>query len=370
MDIYEARRNSFKKQLEAHGIIKALLTNPSDILYFIGVRFTPYERFFGLVIGQGSNTDHLLVPKLEKGKVNSALVGEVTYDDSEDPFVHLAEIIGDSRCVGIQKKHLSSYALEKISALSEQKYSSAFEEIGDLIEAMRLHKDAYEIEMLLEAGKYADKILAQVSTKLKPGISEKQAKFELLRATYLEQGVMGEAFDFQVSSGIHSANPHGVTDDKEIQLGEPIVIDFGVIYNHYRSDISRTFFVGTPTAELEKIYGIVLEAQKAAIERVKPGVPVKDIDLAARDIITEAGYGQYFLNRTGHGLGLDVHEPISIHDKSEHLLEEGMVFTVEPGIYIPGLGGVRIEDDIAVTKDGRIVLTRYPKELEDMIIYL
>jgi Xaa-Pro dipeptidase len=141
------------------------------------------------------------------------------------------------------------------------------------------------------------------------------------------------------------------------------MFDIGVYANGYASDITRTFALGEPSAECKKIYDIVLAANEASIKAVKPGVTFASIDKAARDVIEQAGYGQYFIHRLGHGLGIDVHEFPSVHGNNEVLLAEGNVFTIEPGIYVPGVGGVRIEDDVLVTKDGVEVLTSYPKEL-------
>ncbi|MOA18746.1 putative peptidase [compost metagenome] len=164
-------------------------------------------------------------------------------------------------------------------------------------------------------------------------------------------------------SGEKTALPHGVPGTRILRHGDLVMFDIGVYADGYASDITRTFALGELTKEQVNIYNTVLEANKAAIRAINPGVTFASIDKAARDVIEEAGYGSYFIHRLGHGLGIDVHEFPSVHGKNDTLLSEGNVFTVEPGIYVPGVGGVRIEDDCLVTADGVEVLTSYPKEL-------
>lgn len=166
-----------------------------------------------------------------------------------------------------------------------------------------------------------------------------------------------------VLTGTNGALPHGTPGDTKIKKGDLVLFDLGVVHKGYCSDITRTVAYGEISAEQEKIYNTALKAQLAAIEKVKAGVPAKEVDLTARNIIKDAGYGDYFPHRLGHGLGASVHEFPSITETNEMALQENMVFTIEPGIYVPGVAGVRIEDDIVVTKDGYEILTEFPKEL-------
>lgn len=184
-------------------------------------------------------------------------------------------------------------------------------------------------------------------------------EFELKRL-----GAEQMAFDTLVLSGQNSALPHGVSSDKQIEQGDFLLFDFGVYVEQYCSDITRTFIVGEASVEQKLIYETVRKANEAAIAVVQTGALLKDVDLAAREVIEQAGYGQYFTHRVGHGMGLDVHEAPSVHHENEREIERGLLFTIEPGIYIPGMGGVRIEDDIYVGSDGTVdVLTSYTKEL-------
>jgi Xaa-Pro aminopeptidase len=177
-------------------------------------------------------------------------------------------------------------------------------------------------------------------------------------------GGSGPSFDFIVASGARSALPHGVASDKRIGKNDIVTLDWGWTLDGYCTDNTRTFFMGRPKRKLKEIYEIVLEANLRAIDRVAPGVPLKEIDCAARGFIKKKGYGQKFGHGTGHGVGLEIHEPPTVGPRSKDVAKEGMVFTIEPGIYLPGIGGVRIEDVLVVTKKGCKVLTRrIPKEL-------
>ncbi|MEG1501593.1 MAG: M24 family metallopeptidase, partial [Clostridiales bacterium] len=180
--------------------------------------------------------------------------------------------------------------------------------------------------------------------------------------------LQGVSFDTQVSSGLKTAKAHGVPGDHILEKGQQILIDFGVNFQYYKSDITRTFFASHPCSQLEEMYKVVLEAQLTAIEKAAPGIPISQIDLAARNVIAKAGYGEYFNHRTGHGLGLDIHETPNIYDINEDILQEGMVFTVEPGIYLPQMGGVRVEDDVLITASGHHIFTDFPKEFSQIIL--
>lgn len=172
------------------------------------------------------------------------------------------------------------------------------------------------------------------------------------------------SFDTTVLTGDKAASPHGKTGDRKLQEGDLVLFDLGVVHKGYCSDITRTLALGEPGEEQKKVYDIVLKSETAALEAVKPGVTAAELDQISRKVITDAGYGDYFTHRLGHGLGISVHEFPSIHGANPMTMEKGMVFTLEPGIYVPGKVGVRIEDDVAVTENGYEVLTKYPKELQ------
>ncbi|MBJ3787558.1 aminopeptidase P family protein, partial [Bacillus sp. OA1] len=196
----------------------------------------------------------------------------------------------------------------------------------------------------------------------KPGISETDVRDEL-EFFMRKKGATSSSFQIIVASGVRSSLPHGVASNKIIERGDIVTLDFGALYDGYCSDITRTVAIGEPSEEFKKIYNVVREALKRGTEAIKPGETAKSIDDITRDYITEHGYGQYFGHSTGHGLGLEIHEPLRLSQESKATLEEGMVVTVEPGIYIPNWGGCRIEDDIVITKDGYEVITKSNREL-------
>lgn len=234
--------------------------------------------------------------------------------------------------------------------------------ISGIIEKLRLIKTESEIKILKEAADIADAAFKHILDFIRPGLTELEVSNELeffMRAA----GATSSSFDTIVASGYRSALPHGVASDKIIEKGDMITLDYGAYYKGYVSDITRTIAIGEPDPKLKEIYAVVYEAQQRGVEGVKPGMTGKEADALTRDYITEKGFGEYFGHSTGHGIGLEVHEGPALSFRSDLKLLPGMVVTVEPGIYIPGLGGVRIEDDIMITKDQNELLTHSTKEL-------
>lgn len=234
--------------------------------------------------------------------------------------------------------------------------------VSGIIEKIRLIKTDAEIKILKVAADIADAAYKHILEFIRPGISELDISNEL-EFFMRKAGATSSSFDIIVASGKRSALPHGVATDKLIEKGDFITLDYGAYYNGYVSDITRTLAVGEPDPKLKEIYEVVYEAQRLGMEGIKPGMTGKEADALTRDYITEKGYGEYFGHSTGHGIGLEVHEGPGLSFKSETKLEPGMIVTVEPGIYIPDLGGVRIEDDTIITKDGNETLTHSTKEL-------
>lgn len=229
-----------------------------------------------------------------------------------------------------------------------------------LVEELRLYKDSAEIKNIEEAVRLSDLAFEQVRPLIKPGTPEREIALQLEFAMR-SKGAAGVAFDTIVASGPRSALPHGVASSRRLKKGDLVTMDFGAVYCGYHSDITRTAVVEEPAPWQRDIYSIVLEAQLKAIEAVSHGVKASAVDSAARDVITGMGYGEYFGHGTGHGLGLDIHENPRLSKKVDTVLQAGMVVTVEPGIYLPGRGGVRIEDVVVVLDSGCRVLTRTPK---------
>ena len=229
---------------------------------------------------------------------------------------------------------------------------------------LRMAKDEAEIACMRQAIGIAERALQRLLDEgaIRPGRTERQLAADL-QVALLREGGQGEAFPPIVVAGPNSALPHAGPSDRAMEIGDLVTIDWGAVYEGYRSDITRTFVLGRPSPEVEAIYDAVLAANTAGRLAVRPGLPAQEVDRAARRAITLAGYGEYFTHRTGHGLGLETHEPPYMVEGNLDMLRPGMTFTVEPGIYVPGLGGVRIEDDVRVTEQGAETLTTLPREL-------
>lgn len=234
--------------------------------------------------------------------------------------------------------------------------------LGSEIGLLRTIKDSLEIEYLEKIASLASEAFLGILSSIRPGITEKEVALQLEFALRTA-GADDKSFDFIVASGERGALPHGRASTKTVRSGELVTVDFGAVMDGYNSDETVTLAVGQPDARQRTVYQTVKDAHDKALDAVRPGIALKVLDAIARDYIAAKGYGQFFGHGLGHGVGLDVHEKPVVSFRSEDEAVEGMVFTIEPGIYIPGWGGVRIEDTVCVTADGCRVLTRVPKEL-------
>jgi Xaa-Pro dipeptidase len=241
----------------------------------------------------------------------------------------------------------------------EADYPDASEVLGGL----RLRKDQAEVEAMRRAVKIAQDALEATIPLIKIGMTEKELSAELV-VQLLKHGSNPEMpFAPIVSGGPNSANPHASPTERKLQTGDLLVVDWGATYDSYISDLTRTFAVGEVEAEYKKIHQIVQEANAAGRAAARPGVPCAEVDKAARNVIEKSGYGDYFTHRTGHGIGMEGHEDPYMRGDNMQLLEPGLAFTVEPGIYLPGRNGVRIEDNVVITEDGAEVLSDMPREI-------
>ncbi|MBE3563203.1 MAG: aminopeptidase P family protein [Hydrogenibacillus schlegelii] len=263
-----------------------------------------------------------------------------------------------ARRIGFEAEHLSVAHFRLLSEAAPGEWVPA----SGLVEALRAVKEAGEIERIRAACRLADLGVTYALEIARPGMTERELALEL-ESFLRRQGAEGIAFPTIVASGERGSLPHGTASDRPIGDGELVTLDFGIVVEGYVSDITRTFAVGRPPERLVEVYEVVRRAQEAALQAVRPGVLAREVDRAARAAIEAAGYGPYFGHSTGHGIGLEVHEKPALSSRSEEALRPGMVVTVEPGIYLPGLGGVRIEDDVLVTEAGAEVLTLATKAL-------
>ncbi|AMY04559.1 aminopeptidase P family protein [Staphylococcus condimenti] len=334
----------------------AWITTPLNVFYFTGYLSEPHERLLALLItAEGEQV--LFVPKLEVEEVKaSPFKGKVVGNaDGEDPF-KLVDYHFDKLLV--ENEHLT---LKRQKELIDGFGVETFGDIDGTIKALRNVKTSEEIDKIKKAAELADKCIEIGVNFLKEGVTEKQVVRHIEYEIQTKYGVDQMSFDTMVLFGDHAASPHGVPGDRELQKDEYVLFDLGVVYEQYCSDMTRTVPFGTPDQKAKEVYDIVLKAEKEAIDMIKPGVVIGDVDKKARGIISEAGYGEYFVHRLGHGLGLEEHEYQDVASHNTNKFVPGMVVTVEPGIYVPNEVGVRIEDDILVTEDGHEILTHYEK---------
>ncbi|WP_414049937.1 M24 family metallopeptidase [Macrococcus animalis] len=350
---------NLQQLMKSQSIEYAWITTPDNINYFSGFLSDPHERLTALYVTQDNAA--LIVPNMEvEDAHNASNITTYGYSDTEDAFL-IAKLnihFPDNAMLYIEEEHVT---VKREKALINTFKVSELVSIDQIIKDMRNIKTADEINILKQAAEYADQALQIGVDNLKVGVTEKEVA-QALEAEILKiEGISGMSFSTTVLFGDHAASPHGTPGNRQLQNDEYVLFDLGVIYNGYCSDITRTIQFGNPPTFHQEIHAIVTEANNRAIQGVKPGVKVSDIDALARDYITEKGYGEAFPHRLGHGLGITVHEFPDISSANEDTLKPGMCFTIEPGIYLHGEIGVRVEDDILVTEDGYEVLTGFRK---------
>jgi len=340
--------------LSEAGADAAYISDPVSIAYLTGFRTDPHERLMAL--GVTAESARLIVPGLERESAESAAreVEVLSWRDGEDPFQLVAEAIGRPRLLAVEKRHLTL-------AVAEQLGAPQLVDAGEALRRFRLRKSAAELEKLARAAQVTDFVTDRIGDSMRGG----QTELEVGMALASLMGTEGAkpAFESIVQSGPNSAQPHLRPTARRLQPGDLVLLDFGAAWDGYRADTTRMAVVGEPDARQRELHGVVLEAHDAAIARVRPGVTTGEVDAAAREVIERAGQGAYFIHRVGHGLGLELHEDPSLDPGSSIPLEEGMVFTVEPGVYLPGWGGIRIEDDVVVEAGGARLLTAASREL-------
>jgi len=327
-----------------------LVADPKMIQYLIGAHFEVGERFLGLLIQD--NQASLFLNKLfpyENDQINI-----VRFGDEEDPILLLSHAWhGDTLKVDHALPSGFLLRLMKMRPLCDYHLDTMMDQIRSI-------KDDHEIELMRQASALNDMVMTKVPALLKVGVSEIEVAEKII--ALFKEVSDGYSFKPIIAFGDHASDPHAGPSDRVLKEGEAIVVDMGCIYKGYCSDMTRTFFVGHNP--MKKVYDTVVKANLAAIAHVKPGVTLGSIDHAARSVIQDAGFGPYFVHRTGHGIGTSVHEPYPVSMESEVICQEGMIFSIEPGIYLPNQGGVRIEDLVLVTRDGVEVLNAYPKHQE------
>ena len=360
-DRYSARRGRALEAVEAKGFAGILVSPGPDLAYLTGYAPLPLERLTLLVLTPTTDPT-LVVPTLERPLAERVVgaPGLLTLrdwrDGTDDPYAIVAGMLGPGRFAVTDRTWASHLlALERVAP------DRSFVAASEAVPLLRAVKDADEVERLRVVARSADAAFADVISLPFAGRAETEVAAELDRLLR-EHG--HERVDFTiVGSGPNAASSHHEPGERRIEPGDAVVMDFGGMRDDYCSDITRTVFVGEPSNEQREVYGIVRAAQQAAFESVGPGVAAQDVDRAARGVITEAGYGERFVHRTGHGIGLEVHEPPYIVEGNATPLEAGMTFSDEPGIYLEGRFGVRIEDQVVVTSEGAERLNDATREL-------
>lgn len=362
----QARLEKFTASLLTSDL-DAVILNPGPTLkYLTGLDFHLMERPVVLFVAPGK--DPLLVlPELELPKVDlfPYKVQGVAYGENplewDDAFRKAAQALGlDGKRIGVEPRSLRLLEFRHVKAGAPE---ADFPDASDVLADLRLRKDSAEVDAMRKAVKIAQNALEATLPQIKIEMTEKTIAAELVTQLLKHGSEFEIPFAPIISSGPNSANPHASPSDRKLQAGDLLVVDWGAAYEGYISDLTRTFAVGEVDAELQKIHKIVQDANAAGRAAAKPGVSCADVDKATRDVIENAGYGKYFTHRTGHGIGMEGHEAPYIRGDNMQLLEPGMAFTVEPGIYLTGRNGVRIEDNMVVTEDGAECLSDMPREI-------
>ncbi len=344
--------------LEAERADAAWISNPVSIGYLTGFHADPHERLMGLAIGPGGPV--LVVPGLEEESAEHGAHGVevVAWRDGSDPYGAAAGALGKAQRLAVEKQHLTLAVAERLEQASGAR---ELVDVGPTLRSLRLRKSPAEVRLLERAAAITDQVTESVLSSMRG------AESEIEIATRINLQISGEgatlSFDTIVQSGPNSAQPHLRPTTRRLAAGDLVLLDFGAAWSGYKADTTRTVVVGEPDQRQREVHRVVLEAHDAAAARVRPGVTAGEVDAAARAVIVDAGYGDRFIHRVGHGLGLEGHEDPSLDPGSKVVLEEGMVVTIEPGIYVPGWGGVRIEDDLVVEAGGGRSLTGADRSL-------
>ncbi len=347
--------------------LSAVALNPGPTLtYLTGVGFHLMERPVVLLVSPDKDPV-LILPELELPKVDlfpykiQAFAYGENPSEWDDAFRKAAQSLGlDGKRIGVEPRQMRLLEFRHVKAGAPE---ADFPDATDVLSGLRLKKDKTEVDAMRVAVKIAQDALEAAILKIKIGMTEKELASELVMQL-LKHGSESEMpFAPIVSAGPNSANPHASPTQRKIQAGDLLVVDWGAAHDGYISDLTRTFAVGEVDEEYKKIHKIVQDSNAAGRAAAKPGVPCANVDIAARDVIEKSGYGKYFTHRTGHGIGMEGHEAPYMRGDNMQLLEPGMAFTVEPGIYLTGRNGVRIEDNMVVTEDGAESLSDMPREI-------
>ena len=360
-EIFHERLKKFREWMASRNVEGFLISNQENRFYLSGF----FEKDISFVESSGmlliTRSDQFLITDFryrDMAKEEAPLFDIVVYEKSLPGAI--CDLVDDLRVnvLGVEKDYITLAFFEELEKnFSEKGLHVEFSFFSGVVEDMRAVKDDLEIELMIKSLELAEEVMGAVSPLLKRAISEKDLAW-VIEKNIREKGAEELAFSPIVASGPNSALPHARPTARVPKKGEPIIIDMGARLKGYCSDITRTFFIGKIPAEWEKIYELISVAQKAAQESIKPGMETTEVDRVARQIIEDAGYGAYFGHGLGHGVGLSVHERPGLRKQKPVPIKENMIVTIEPGIYLPGKGGIRLENMVLVTKEGGKLLNK------------
>ncbi|WP_422448274.1 M24 family metallopeptidase [Thermoanaerobacterium sp. DL9XJH110] len=347
--------------LREKGLDAVILGDRANVRYFSGIRFNTAS--FSILFVSKNGDVVLLTAVLDYNRVKrNCWIKDIRKFPEDDPnYLNPLKQLLHGRNIKRVGVEFSNVTVERENLIREVTNAELINIENDLLR-LRMVKDTEEIEIIRAAAKIAEKAMIKAVESIREGIREYEVS-AVAQDVMMREGAEGLSFEPFVMSGENAWLPQRFSSDKELKKGELVLFDMGCVYRGYCSDITRTFSLGGLSDEQKHLFRVAYEAQQKAIEAVKPGVAAEDIDKAARDYITQKGYGDYFPHLTGHGLGLSIHEMPIVDVGSKILLEPGMIFTVEPGVYVEGLGAARVEDMVLVTDSGYELLTNAPREL-------
>ena len=347
--------------MDQHSVEALAIVPGPNLEYLTGSEFHLSERPVVFFVSKASAT--FVLPELESPKIKNLGLEYITYDDKEGPnlaFDKFSKISKFSE-LGIESRQIRHLELNLISSSG---IAADTIDATDIFAELRMSKSDSEINCMIKAVEIAEKSLLSVLDQMKIGTTEKQFAANLVIQLLKNGSDTGLPFSPIVASGVNAANPHHFPTNKQFEEGELVIVDWGATHEGYFSDITRTYALGNNIDErLLKAYDAVRLANQTGRKKAKIGVKAGDVDSATRKVIEDYGFGEFFTHRTGHGLGLEIHEEPYIKPESDFILQKGMTFTIEPGIYIPDLGGIRIEDDVCLSSSGLVSLTNLPRDL-------
>ncbi len=364
-DVYAGRLRAASAAAADAGLAGLVITPGYDLRYLVGSRAQTFERLTALVLPAGDRGAEptIVVPRMELASLKESAVLELglavrDWVDGEDPYALVAEVLGGGS--------VATAVTDSMPALHLLPLADVFGKVPilatDVLRRLRMIKDAAEIDALRKAGAAIDRVHTRVPEFLVPGRTEADVAADIAEAI-VSEGHSEVAFII-VGSGPNGADPHHECSDRQLQVGDVVVVDIGGPYEPgYNSDSTRTYSIGQPDDDVARRYSVLQRAQQAAVAAVRPGVTAEEVDAAAREVLAAEGLAEVFVHRTGHGIGLSVHEEPYIVAGNDLPLEEGMAFSVEPGIYFAGEWGARIEDIVIVTSDGAVSVNDRPHDL-------